>query len=153
MILLFLDLQGALFHSPLELTITVNSIQSQKHLGICLPTAGSQTWVRSDWEFFPHKWGIEPPPMAMNPAHQVQWKANQSLPQGFHSCMIVRSPKLVSSEDRTGARVPSASYCFTEGVSSPFKHCATSAGNNWHISRINNRTLARLYRELDLFKR
>ena len=27
MILLFLDLQGALFHSPLELKITVNSIQ------------------------------------------------------------------------------------------------------------------------------
>ena len=48
MIPLFLDLQGALFHSPLELKITVNSIQSQKHLGICLPTAGSQTWVRSD---------------------------------------------------------------------------------------------------------
>jgi hypothetical protein len=45
--LLFLDLQGALFHSPLELKITVNSIQSQRHLGICLPTAGSQTWVRS----------------------------------------------------------------------------------------------------------
>ena len=47
MILLFLDLQGALFHSPLELKITVNSIQSQKNLGICLPTAGSQSWVRS----------------------------------------------------------------------------------------------------------
>ncbi len=29
---------------------------------------------------------------------------------------IVRSPKLVSSEDRTGARAPSASYCSTEGV-------------------------------------
>ncbi len=28
----------------------------------------------------------------------------------------VRSPKLVSSEDRTGARAPSASYCSTEGV-------------------------------------
>ena len=34
----------------------------------------------------------------------------------FHSCMTVRSPKLVSSEDRTGARAPSASYCSTEGV-------------------------------------
>ncbi len=34
----------------------------------------------------------------------------------FHSCMIVRSPKLVSSEDRTGSRAPSASYCSTEGV-------------------------------------
>ncbi len=46
MILLFLDLQGALFHSPLELKITVNYIHCQKHLGICLPTVGSQTWVR-----------------------------------------------------------------------------------------------------------
>jgi hypothetical protein len=46
MVLLFLDLQGALYHSPLKLKITVNSIQSQKHLGLCLPTAGSQTWVR-----------------------------------------------------------------------------------------------------------
>jgi hypothetical protein len=36
MILLFLDLKGALFHSPLELNITVNPIQSQKHLGNCL---------------------------------------------------------------------------------------------------------------------
>ncbi len=27
-----------------------------------------------------------------------------------------RSPKLVSSKDRTGARAPSASYCSTEGV-------------------------------------
>ncbi len=34
----------------------------------------------------------------------------------FHSCVEVRSPKLVSSEDRTGARAPSASYCSTEGV-------------------------------------
>ncbi len=30
--------------------------------------------------------------------------------------MEVRSPKLASSEDRTGARAPSASYCSTEGV-------------------------------------
>ncbi len=48
----------------------------------------------------------------------------------FHSCMIVRHrvrlPKLVSSEDRTGARAPSASYCSTEGVAPfPFTHCAT----------------------------
>ena len=71
-ILLFLDLQGALFHSPLELKIRVNSIQSQKHLGICLPTACSQTWVHSGCEFFPHKRGIEPAPMAMN---QIHWKS------------------------------------------------------------------------------
>jgi hypothetical protein len=29
------------------LQITVSSIHRQKHLGICLPTVGSQTWVRS----------------------------------------------------------------------------------------------------------
>ncbi len=34
----------------------------------------------------------------------------------FHSCVEVWSPKLVSSEDRTRARTPSASYCSTEGV-------------------------------------
>jgi hypothetical protein len=37
MILLFLDLKGALFHSPLELKITVNSIQSQKHWAYVSP--------------------------------------------------------------------------------------------------------------------
>ncbi len=35
MILLFFDLKGVLFHSSLELKITMNSIQSQKHLGVC----------------------------------------------------------------------------------------------------------------------
>ncbi len=30
--------------------------------------------------------------------------------------MKVRAQKLVSSEDRTGARAPSASYCSTKGV-------------------------------------
>jgi hypothetical protein len=34
----------------------------------------------------------------------------------FHSCVEVRLLKLVSSEDWTGARAPSASYCSTEGV-------------------------------------
>jgi hypothetical protein len=34
----------------------------------------------------------------------------------IHACMIVWSPKRVSSEDRTGARAPSASYCSTQGV-------------------------------------
>ncbi len=38
----------------------------------------------------------------------------------------VRSPKLVSSEDRTGARAPSAFYCSTEGVA--LTHCATNTG-------------------------
>ena len=69
----------------------------------------------------------------------MQWKANQALPQGlyyirgstpFHSCVEVRLPKLVSREDRTGARAPSAAYCSTEGVA-PL-HTATSAGTLRH---------------------
>ncbi len=58
----------------------------------------------------------------------------------FHSCVEVRSPKLVSSEDRTGARAPSASYCSTEGVAPLHTappvpvHCATSAGALRHPS-------------------
>ncbi len=47
--------------------------------------------------------------------------------------MEVRSPKLVSSEDRTVARAPSASYCSTKGVAPlhtapPVPVCTTSAG-------------------------
>jgi hypothetical protein len=61
MILLFLDLQGALFHSPLELKITVKYIQSQKHLGICLPTAGRRV---SDLGPFRLRIFFEPAPMA-----------------------------------------------------------------------------------------
>ncbi len=34
MILIFLDLKGAPFHSPIELKITMNSIRSQKHLPV-----------------------------------------------------------------------------------------------------------------------
>ncbi len=59
----------------------------------------------------------------------------------FHSCVEVRSPKLVSSEDQTGARAPSASYCSTEGVAPlhtapPMPvHWATSAGTLRHQCR------------------
>ncbi len=35
---------GYAFTSGLQMT--VSSIHRQKHLGICLPTVGSQTWVR-----------------------------------------------------------------------------------------------------------
>ncbi len=136
------------------LQITVSSIQRQKHLGICLPTVGSQTWVRSGWEFFPHKWGIKPAPMAMNQSARDQHvKCNErrtrpchgayysrgSTP--FHLCVEVRSQKLVSSEDRTGARAASASYCSTEGVAPLHTappvpvHCATSAGALRHQCR------------------
>jgi hypothetical protein len=44
---------------PSGLQMTMSSIHRQKHLGLCLPTVGSQTWVRSGWDFFQHKWGIE----------------------------------------------------------------------------------------------
>jgi hypothetical protein len=54
-------LMGYDFTSGLQ--ITVSSIHRQKHLGICLPTVGSQTWVRWGWECFrpsgesnPHPW-------------------------------------------------------------------------------------------------
>jgi hypothetical protein len=129
MILLFLDPQfnGYVFTSGLQ--ITVNSIHHQKHLGICLPTVGSQTWVRSGWEFFcpsgesnPHPWRwiksardqhVKCNERRTRPCHRAYY-IRGSTP--FHSCVEVRSPKLVSSEDRTGARAPSASYCSTEGV-------------------------------------
>ncbi len=125
-ILLFLDLQGALFHSPLELKIRVNSIQSQKHLGICLPTAGSQVQVenffRTSGESNRRPWpwikSIRNQHVKCNerrtrPCHMA-YSIEGASP--FHSCMIVRSPKLVSSEDQTGARALTASYFSTEGV-------------------------------------
>jgi hypothetical protein len=64
------------------------------------------------------------------PCHRAYYNRG-STP--FHSCVEVRSPKLVSSEDRTGARAPSASYCSTEGVvplhtAPPVPGGATSAG-------------------------
>ncbi len=51
----------------------------------------------------------------------------------FHLCVEVQSPKLLSSEDQTGARAPSASNCSAEGVAPlhtapPVPVCATSAG-------------------------
>ncbi len=126
----FLTYRGPFFDPPLKLKITVSSIHRQKHLGICLPTVGSQTWVRSGWEFFPHKWGIEParPWRWIKSTRDQHVKCNErwtrpchraycirgSTP--FHSCVEVRSPKLVSSEDRTGARAPSAPCCSTKGV-------------------------------------
>ncbi len=116
---------GYAFTSGLQ--ITVSSIHRQKHLGICLPTVGSQTWVRSGWEFFrpsgelnlrPWRW-IKPATdqhvkcneRRTRPCHRAYY-IRGSTP--FHSCLEVRSPKLVSSEDRT--RAPSASYYSTEGV-------------------------------------
>ncbi len=111
------------------LQITVSSIHRQKHLGICLPTVGSQTWVRSGWEFFRPSGESNPRPWRwIKPARDQHVKCNErrtrpchraynirgSTP--FHLCVEVRSPKLVSSEDRIGARAPTASYCSIEGV-------------------------------------
>ncbi len=101
------------------LQISVSSIHRQKHLGICLPTVGSQTWVRSGWEFFRPSGESNPRPWLWIKSARDQrchraYSIRGSTP--FHSCVEVRSPKLVSSEDRTGARAPSASYCSTEGV-------------------------------------
>ncbi len=118
------NFNGYAFTSGLQ--ITVNSIHRQKHLGICLPTVGSQTWVRSGWEFFHPSGESNPRPWRwIKSARDQHVKCNErpchwayyirgSTP--FHSCVEVRSPKLVSSGDWTGARAPSASYCSTEGV-------------------------------------
>ncbi len=118
---------GYAFTSGLQ--ITVSSIHRQKHLGIYLPTVGSQTWVRSGWEFFCPSGESNPRPWRwIKPVGDQHVKCNErrtrpchrayyirgSTP--FHSCVEAWSPKLVSSKDRTGARVPSASYCSTEGV-------------------------------------
>ena len=118
---------GYAFTSGLQ--ITVSSIHCQKYLGICLPTVGSQTWVCSGWEFFhpsgesnPHPWWWIKPASDQHvkcnerqtrPCHRANF-IRGSTP--FHSCVEVRPPKLVSSEDRTRARAPSVSYCSTEGV-------------------------------------
>jgi hypothetical protein len=160
MILLFLDLQGTLFHFPLELKITVNSIQSQKHWAYVSPLPVLRPGS-VQVENFSDKWGIEPPTMAMNPACQVQWKANQSLPQGLlhwgcYTLSFVHDSPVTETCVKQGSNRGQGPMCFLllyQGSSSPFRHCATSAGKNWHISRIHNRTLARLYSELDLFKR
>jgi hypothetical protein len=111
------------------LQITMSFIHRQKHLDICLPTVGSQTWVRSGWEFFRTSGESNPRPWRwIKSARDQHVKCNErqtrpcprayyirgSTP--FHSCVEVRSPKLVSSEDLTEARAPSASYCSTEGV-------------------------------------
>ncbi len=49
----------------------------------------------------------------------------------FHLCVEVRSPKLVSSKDQTGARAPSASYCSTEGVAPLHTVPPVPVLNNW----------------------
>ncbi len=107
----------------------MSSVHRQKHLGICLPTVGSQTWVRSGWEFFRPSGESNPRPWRwIKLARDQHVKCNERRTRPCHrayyirgstpflSCVEVRSSKLVSSEDRTGARAPSPSYCSTEGV-------------------------------------
>ncbi len=152
MILLFLDLQGALFHSPLELKITVNFIQSiwayVSPLVVLRPgSVQVEKFFRTSGESNQRPWRwiksvrnqyVKCNERRTRPCHRAYYIGGTTP---FHSCIIVRSPKLVSSEDRTGARAPSASYCSTEGVAPLHTvppvpvHCATSAGTLCHQCR------------------
>ncbi len=134
MILLFLDLQGALFHSPLEWKITVNSTHWQKHLGICLPTVGSQTWVRSGWEFFPHKWGIdESNPLEISMASAM--KGEPGLATGLTTLGALhpfirawQSGHRNLCQARIELGLGPICFLLLYRGSGPFTHCATSAG-------------------------
>jgi hypothetical protein len=86
--------------------------------------------------------GVESNPLEISMSSAM--KGEPGLATGlttFHLCVEIRSPKLVSSEDRTGARAPSASYCSTKGVAPLHTappvpvHCATSAGTLRHQCR------------------
>jgi hypothetical protein len=137
---------GYAFTSGLQ--ITVNSIHRKKHLGICLPTVGSQTWVRSGWEIFRPSGESNPRPWrwikSARDQHVKCYERRTRPTPGstpFHSCVGVRSPKLVSSGDRTGARAPSPSYCSTEGVAPLQIHTAPPVPvilveHYMHISRL-----------------
>jgi hypothetical protein len=116
MILLFLDLQRALFYSPSKVEDYSEFHSSPEAFRyICLPTIGSQTWVRSGWEFFfasgesnprPWRWiksardqRVKCNERRTRPCHRAYYMRG-STP--FHSCVEVQSLKLVSREDRTG---------------------------------------------------
>jgi hypothetical protein len=80
MILLFLDLQGALFHSPLELKITVKFHSKPEAFGHMSPHCRLSDLGPFRSRIFPHKWGIEPAPMAMNQIIRNQHvKCNHTL--------------------------------------------------------------------------
>jgi hypothetical protein len=139
---------GYAFTSGLQ--ITVSSIHRQKHLGICLPTVGLQTWVRSGWEFFRPSGESNPRPWRwIKPARDQHVKCNErrtkpchrayyirgSTP--FHSCVELRSQKLVSSEGGQGP----IRFLLLYWGSSPNTHCATSAGIQVDI-RLHSRELS-----------
>jgi hypothetical protein len=108
-LMLFLDIKGALFHSPIVLKITMNSIQSQKHFGVFLLTDSSDLGPFR-LRIFLHKWGISPEPMMMN--QHVKCNERQTRPchppwggRGALNLFLLESPvaERLSSEDRTGA--------------------------------------------------
>jgi hypothetical protein len=67
MILLFLDLQGALFHSLLEDHSEFHS--PPEAFGHMSPHCRFSDLGSFRLRIFPHKWGIQPAPMAMNQIH------------------------------------------------------------------------------------
>jgi hypothetical protein len=139
MSLLFLDLQGALFHSPsrVEDHSEFHSLpEAFGHMSPHCPFSdlgpfrltifaaqvGNRTCAH----------GNESNPLDISMSSAM--KGEPGLATGlttlgalhpfFHSCMTVRSPKLVSSEDR--GQGPICFLLLYRG-SSPFTHCATSA--------------------------
>jgi hypothetical protein len=118
---------GCDFTSGLQ--ITVSSIHRQKHLGICLPTVGSQTWVRSCCEIFSAQvgnrtraHGDESNPLEISMSSAMKGKPGPATGLTTLGALhpFIRAWKSghrnLCREDRTGARAPSASYCSTEGV-------------------------------------
>jgi hypothetical protein len=112
MILLFLDLQGALFHSPSTVEDHSEFHSSPEAFGHMSPHCQFSDLGLFRLRIFSAQVG-----------NRTRAHGDESNPEEiregstpFHSCVEVQSPKLVSSEDRTGARAPSASYCSTEGV-------------------------------------
>ncbi len=128
MILLFFDLQGALFHTPIELRSQWIPFKARSIWAYVSPLPvlrpGSiqvENFFRTSGESNPRPWrwnkSIRNQHVKCNerrtrPCHRAYYIGGATP---FHLCMIVRSPKLVSSEDQTGARA-SASYCSTKGV-------------------------------------
>jgi hypothetical protein len=69
MILLFLDLQGALFHSPSVVEDHSEFHSSPEAFGHMSPHCRFSDLGPFRFRIFPLKWGIEPVPMAMNQIH------------------------------------------------------------------------------------
>jgi hypothetical protein len=140
LILLFLDPQfnGYAFTSGLQ--ITVNSIHRPKHLGICLPPVGSQTWVRSGWEFFRPSGVSNPRPWRwIKSARDHCVKCNERRTRPCHRAYYIRGSTpfhlcVAGHRNLCQARIESnrgqgpIRFLLLYRGSSPFTHCATSAG-------------------------